>query len=1150
MRFFSPKVQLFLFSLFFWSISFSQNQWTAINDSTSTLDLSAFSEKVMAKEKVYLPLPDGGFVPFEFKPASILPETLGDKFSIHCFSGTCTLDKNTTATLTLYQGKIYGSIKFTDKQVNIKPADDSITYISQWINKPINDDHLCEMEESLIPIENTRALRTSAIQAVERMKNYTIAISSTGEYTAFHGGTKGQALAAIATTLNRVNSIYNADLGINLILHPNTDQLIFTSSTTDPYNNSSADAILNVAQDVFDDALGNNTYDLGHIFSTGAGGLADLNSVCTSVQASGVTGTTSPIGDFYDVDFVSHEIGHQFGADHTFNGIKSNCAGNVGDSRFEIGSGSTIMAYAGICGSDNLQSHSDPYFHIQSIKEIKSFINTGSGSTCGFYSSETNTIPEIISQTPNSYTIPVSTPFVLDGSAADADGDDLFYNWEQMDLGSSVALNSPIGSSPIFRSFSASSETKRFLPRLPYVLANSSSKGEILPTYDRELNFSFNVRDQKGGVTYGLTRLSVSTQSGPFTVSTPGLGDNYQYGQTVEFTWDVANTNLAPVNCQEVMIILSYDNGLSFSDTLVKRTANDGQAFVKIPNTASTNCRIMVKAYDNVFFAVNSGRFSITEPQTDDFNPLVTLDKNSLCSSNDQIKVKIKAEGYKNFSDSIRYTISSSSAFLNLQNTSGIFFYQDSVEFVLSANPNLTINQEVTLDLEFTSGSLSHNSSAAITLFQNETPSAAELLSPANNSVEVSLQPFFEWAGEDFSRFQVFLFKEGITVDSSLILNLKHFTSDLLAKNSNYQWQVKTYNTCGNAVSETFNFSTTGDTCVSYFSDTLPMPLPDGTVDFYNKLFISTKGVVNDISIVNLNGSHEWTSDLKLFLISPSGRSYSLFSDVCEGFSGSNFNLNLLNDSNLPYAPCPPTGGGNYQPLESFQSILGTSSQGLWTLHIKDVYPEVDEGTLKNWGIRFCIDKATYSGAPFLIQNTPSSISIGSVEELQSSNLLAWDDVSKTSNISFQLVDQTPNLVLVQNNTQINTGESFTQEDLIAGAIGVQMNDSLEVSYLAFTLKNSANEVSDTLYHFFNFNGVITSLEKTKAQELFQVSPNPVSQTLTIENYSNKEVRVINLLGQLLLETTIAETLDVSSLQQGVYLLQLENGQVIRFEKN
>ncbi len=264
---------------------------------------------------------------------------------------------------------------------------------------------------------------------------YRLALAATGEYTQYHGGTVADALAAMVTAINRVNQIYGRDVAIQFVLVSTTDSVIYTDPDTDPYTNLSGFTMLTENQANLDAVIGSINYDIGHVFSTGGGGIAIVGGTCRAdFKAQGVTGRPDPEGDLFYIDLVAHEMGHQMNAPHSFNGTTLNCAApnRVAESAVEPGGGSTIMSYAGICGVEDLQNSADAIFHSLSIQQIIGFSTSGAGASCGTLNTTGNNAPVVSGG--SDYIIPRETPFVLEGSATDVDGDTLSYQWDQMDV--------------------------------------------------------------------------------------------------------------------------------------------------------------------------------------------------------------------------------------------------------------------------------------------------------------------------------------------------------------------------------------------------------------------------------------------------------------------------------------------------------------------------------------------------------------------------------------------------------------------------------------------------------------------------------------------------------------------------------------------
>ena len=446
------------------------------------------------------------------------------------------------------------------------------------------------------------------------LRTYRLALACTGEYAQFHGGTVSSVLAAMNTSMARVNGIFERDVCLTMELVPNNDQLIYFDGSTDPFTNNNGGAMLSENINTCNSVIGSANYDIGHVFSTGGGGVAYLQSPCGGSKAGGVTGGGAPVNDPFDVDYVAHEMGHQYGGNHTQN----NSCNRASSAAFEPGSASSIMGYAGIC-APNLQSNSDDHFHNHSINEMVAFTVNGNGNTCAVKTATGNGIP-VVSAGVDGLTIPVSTPFELTATGSDPDGDAVTYNWEQYDLGPATAsgdnnLTNPSGNQPIFRSFSSTTSPTRTFPRTQDLVNNTTTIGEHLPTYSRGLNFKCSIRDNRaggGGFADDLKSLSVTANAGPFLVQSPNGGGTVVGNTQLPVTWDVAGTDGNGVNCGSVDIFLSTDGGYTFPTLLVAGTPNDGNASVLVPNVTTSQARLKVKASNNVFFDISNANFSIT----------------------------------------------------------------------------------------------------------------------------------------------------------------------------------------------------------------------------------------------------------------------------------------------------------------------------------------------------------------------------------------------------------------------------------------------------------------------------------------------------------------------------------------------------------
>ncbi len=573
-----------------------------------------------------LPLPNGEYTNFAIFESPIMAEELSAKYpEIKTYRGQGMDDKSASVRLDLTPAGFHAMILSSSGTVFIDPyskgnIDNYISYFKKdFVVNGIEALTTCGPigVDPLIENEIRRIVESGAIESSGTiLRTYRLALACTGEYASYHGGTVQGALSAMVTTMNRVNSVYEREVAIRMELVGNNDAIIYTNSGTDPYTNNNGSTMLSQNQSNIDAVIGSANYDIGHVFSTGGGGVAYLGVPCRNGwKARGVTGLPQPIGDPFDIDYVAHEMGHQWGANHSFNGSSGSCAGGNrnGPTAYEPGSGSTIMAYAGICSPQNLQSNSDDYFHGISFDEIVAYSTLSSGNSCAVQSVTGNN-PPLVDAGTGGYVIPINTPFTLTGSANDPESDPLTYDWEEFDLGPAGAPNSPSGNAPIFRSFDPVTSPSRTFPKLSNILNNNQTIGELLPSYSRNLSFRLTVRDNRsggGGVGYDEMAFTVSNSAGPFLVTSPNTSIVIPGNDFLDVTWDVANTDAAPINCSNVNILLSTDGGFTFPVTLASNTPNDGAETVFVPNNQTTTARIKIEAVGNVFFDLSNTNFQI-----------------------------------------------------------------------------------------------------------------------------------------------------------------------------------------------------------------------------------------------------------------------------------------------------------------------------------------------------------------------------------------------------------------------------------------------------------------------------------------------------------------------------------------------------------
>ncbi len=593
---------------------------------------------------ISLPNANGELEQFEVFEASNFEPELQAKFpEIRAYSGKGITDKYATLKLSISPQGIQTMVFRTDKENEfIEPYSKDHTVYAVFKSQrdkgklawTCSTDEKNSFIDIKSKIENTSSATGSSTGQLKTMR---LAQSCNGEYSNYFGATSasqvGLVLAAFNATLTRCNGVYEKDLALHLNLIANTTSVIYYNPSTDPYSTTLSQWNAQL-QSTLTSVIGEANYDIGHMFgASGGGGNAGCIG-CVCVNGSKGSGITSPAdgipqGDNFDIDYVVHEVGHQLGGNHTFS--MSNEGSGVNK---EIGSGITIMGYAGITSQD-VAPHSIDIYHEATIAQIQANLAT---KTCPVSTNITaNNVAPVIAAVSN-YTIPISTPFALTGSATDANGDALTYCWEQNDnasssqTGASSVASPTKATGPNWLSFSPTASGTRLFPKLSTILAglnvtpvlpggDAGTNIEALSSVSRTLNFRLTVRDNhafssSAPVAVGQTAftdvvVTVSNTSGPFAVTSPNTAVTWAGGSAQNITWNVNNTTAAPVSCANVKISLSTDGGQTFPTVLAASTPNDGSENLVIPVGASTTARIKVEAVGNIFFDISNTNFTI-----------------------------------------------------------------------------------------------------------------------------------------------------------------------------------------------------------------------------------------------------------------------------------------------------------------------------------------------------------------------------------------------------------------------------------------------------------------------------------------------------------------------------------------------------------
>jgi subtilisin-like proprotein convertase family protein len=1001
-----------------------------------------FSTSKKTEPIVSFPTPDGQELLFRVQEAPVFHADLQRQFpQIRSYSGIALNDESVSVRFDIspYTG-LSAMILGTENPIFIDAyaKGNTLFYNAYYKKDFVSDKRMeCNVSSSLDePDLNQRSVSGDGF-----LRKYRLALACTGEYATYHGGTVEKVLAAMNKSMTRVNGVYEKELAMTMEIIPNNTALIFLNSVTDGYTNSSGSKMLSENQLKCDQLIGINNYDIGHVFSTGGGGIADIQSPCRSNKAKGVTGATKPVGDPFDIDYVCHEMGHQYGAQHTFN---NSCESNISPgSSYEPGSGSTIMAYAGIC-SPNVQNNSDAYFHVQSLNQINTYTVTNAGNGCPQKIQTANLNTPVVNAG-NDYTIPKNTPFELEGSGSDVEtgSNNITFCWEQFDRES--ATMPPTGTAtagPLFRSLAPSKNAIRIFPSLTNIIKNIKNTWEVLPQNTRTINFRLTVRDNDivgGRHTSDAMRLTVA-DAGPFLVTYPDTAKiTILGGQSHTIKWNVAGTNTGAINAQQVMILLSKDGGLTYPDTLNKAVANTGTANVFIPETATNKARIKIKAVGNVFFDISNNDFTIEKPLFPSFAFTSNIATTSICAlKQDSVVFNVNVNAIAGFNKEVLFQLKGlpSNAKFSLSQNSMIPNGVLKVVIFNLKNINFSNN---TITLLGTNDNLKDSLKFNLNVYKN-IAGLVPMLRPLAYERTFSKGAAFLWKKIDNAAsytIEISRVANFTTIEETGTTTDTQYVASKLKAAQIYYWRVKAANPCNQvSFSNPLVFQTMDNSCDTLYNETITT-IPTTVSETTSMIEVTEKGFLSDVDVYT-RIDHTYLADLDVSLESPNGTNVTLFSNLCQ--DRNNADVTFSDGANLPSCLAASiTLKGLAAPKEPLSTINGETIRGKWKLIVKDNKAN-DGGTIQRWNMRVCTD--ILADADFKLETDTIKIASGENKNVTDVEWNGTSTLSAPNQIFYKITTLPTQGTLKRGSSTVALGATVSQQEIDGGVLFYKHNEN------------------------------------------------------------------------------------------------------------
>ncbi len=1004
------------------------------------------------------------------------------------------------------------------------------------------------------------------------LRQYDLVLSSTGEFSrqvSDGSPTKAKVLAAFNTLVSTVNVIFEREVGVRINLLAPSEQVIYLDPDTDPYSDSDeGTGLLEQVIEAFNqEGIPSNIYDLGHVMTSRCVDVGGVVSglACSGSKTRGVTCLQGRDLARTAERVMAHEIAHQFSVSHSWNNCPGNQNQRAGNTAFEPGSGSTIMSYAGACGTQNIAGP-DPYYHTGSLEQFLDFTREGNAAACATVIETDNVTPEVQLDYEDGFFIPKSTPFRLTGTATDANdpADQLTYNWEEYDLGPATDIYEPEGSAPLFRSVPPSTTGyTRYFPRVDRVANQIDAADEFLPDYERELTFRLTARDnnvQAGGVDWEAVRFQIA-DIGPFTVNDPEVqaDQNFRVGELREITWEVAGTDGFPVYARSVNILLSGDGGLTFDYVLASRVANSGSAYITVPDTLGNAMRIVIEAADNIFYNMNATDFSIQPAEQARYTLESDLNYAEVCLP-ETVTATFTAGSVLDYAEPVSLSVDSTALPIGLVATF------DNTQILPGQTARLTLDLEgVTASdrvivpvIVAAEGLDTVRREIILDVVANDF-SDLVLAGPADGTEGIVLTTDFDWTASvnaesyDLQVATSPSFAPATLVETVTDLTETEFTpEDFFTANTVYYWRVRPVNSCGPAPwTETNSFKTVSNSCEVASRTGTPVSLPGTGRDpalltRKDTLLISQSGTISDLNLPYVQINYQFASNLTISLTSPAGTTVKLYEENC--FSTNTINLGFDDEAPNGIA-CPPDDKRVFQPTGELSDFDGEGTAGAWVLTVAISETNGAAGQIVAWDLEFCA--SLQATPPQTLVNDPTEVRpLGRNAILRSQLEIVAASANPVESV-YVLTSLPERGFLERSGVELGLGDTFTQADINAQRIVYESLDTtIKSDEFGFVINAADGGYLPTTYHEIVLTAdAVNSINQFSALDnSLRIYPNPTDGLVTLEwsGEINQQLSldIYDLNGRKLdSRRTDAgagrATVDLSRFKSGVYLIRL-----------